>query len=282
MTSQESVELGGRASRCSSPGSSLLAAACGGGGKKSSSTATTTTTSSGGTVAAEDVRELPHRLRHGDGLPRPRPLVHGRGLGDHVERLPEPARVQARQRPRRRDDRAGARRGPAADLVRRQDVHVHAPQGPQVLGRHAGQGERLQVRDQARFPDRLAGRRLLHEHRRRRPVLEDEEGRHLRASPRTTPPGKITIKLAKPQGDFQNILATLFAAPVPAGTPAKDQSTTPIPSTGPYMITSYKPNRQRHDRPEPELPADGGRAGDEPGQDHGARSSRTTRPRCSR
>jgi ABC-type oligopeptide transport system, periplasmic component len=43
--------------------------------------------------------------------------------------------------------------------------------------------------------------------------------------------GKITIKLVKPQGDFQNILATIFAAPVPPNTPAKDQSTTPIPST---------------------------------------------------
>jgi peptide/nickel transport system substrate-binding protein len=56
--------------------------------------------------------------------------------------------------------------------------------------------------------------------------------------------GTITIKLVKPQGDFQNILATIFAAPVPSGTPAKDQSTTPIPSTGPYMIQSYQPNRQ--------------------------------------
>jgi peptide/nickel transport system substrate-binding protein len=56
--------------------------------------------------------------------------------------------------------------------------------------------------------------------------------------------GKITIKLVKPQGDFQNILATIFAAPVPQGTPAKDQSTHPIPSTGPYMIQSYTPNRQ--------------------------------------
>jgi peptide/nickel transport system substrate-binding protein len=56
--------------------------------------------------------------------------------------------------------------------------------------------------------------------------------------------GKITIKLLKPQGDFQNILATIFAAPVPQGTPSKDQSTTPIPSTGPYQIQSYTPNRQ--------------------------------------
>ncbi|MES1248720.1 MAG: ABC transporter substrate-binding protein [Actinomycetota bacterium] len=56
--------------------------------------------------------------------------------------------------------------------------------------------------------------------------------------------GKITINLTAPQGDFENILATTFAALVPADTPAKDQSTTPIPSTGPYMIQSYKPNKQ--------------------------------------
>jgi peptide/nickel transport system substrate-binding protein len=55
--------------------------------------------------------------------------------------------------------------------------------------------------------------------------------------------GKITIKLNEPQGDFQNILATTFAAPVPASTPAKDQSAHPAPSTGPYMIQSYKANK---------------------------------------
>jgi peptide/nickel transport system substrate-binding protein len=55
--------------------------------------------------------------------------------------------------------------------------------------------------------------------------------------------GAITITLNKPQGDFQNILATTFAAPVPQTAPAKDQSTHPIPSTGPYMIQSYQPNR---------------------------------------
>ena len=56
--------------------------------------------------------------------------------------------------------------------------------------------------------------------------------------------GKITIQLMAPQGDFENILATEFAAPVPANTPAKDQSTTPAPSTGPYVIKSYSPNKQ--------------------------------------
>jgi peptide/nickel transport system substrate-binding protein len=56
--------------------------------------------------------------------------------------------------------------------------------------------------------------------------------------------GAITIKLNSPQGDFENILATEFAALVPASAPAKDQSTTPMPATGPYMIKSYAPNKQ--------------------------------------
>jgi peptide/nickel transport system substrate-binding protein len=56
--------------------------------------------------------------------------------------------------------------------------------------------------------------------------------------------GKITIRLVKPQGDFQNILATPFAAPVPSTTPASDQSVSPIPATGPYMIQSSSPGRQ--------------------------------------
>lgn len=55
--------------------------------------------------------------------------------------------------------------------------------------------------------------------------------------------GKITINLKAPQGDFENILATTFAALVPANSPAKDQSATPLPATGPYMIQSYKANK---------------------------------------
>jgi peptide/nickel transport system substrate-binding protein len=55
--------------------------------------------------------------------------------------------------------------------------------------------------------------------------------------------GKITIKLNQPQGDFNYILATEFAALIPADSPAKDTSTNPVPSSGPYMISSYKPNK---------------------------------------
>jgi peptide/nickel transport system substrate-binding protein len=53
----------------------------------------------------------------------------------------------------------------------------------------------------------------------------------------------IEIKLAKTQGDFLHILAMVFAGFVPANTPAKDQSTTPPPGTGPYMVEAFVPNR---------------------------------------
>jgi peptide/nickel transport system substrate-binding protein len=53
----------------------------------------------------------------------------------------------------------------------------------------------------------------------------------------------IEIKLDAPRGDFLYILALEFAHVVPSGTPATDQSTHPIPSTGPYMVKSFVPNR---------------------------------------
>lgn len=56
--------------------------------------------------------------------------------------------------------------------------------------------------------------------------------------------GTIVIRLTRPQGDFANVLATLFAAPVPQGTPLRDQSQSPIPATGPYQIQSYQPSRR--------------------------------------
>jgi peptide/nickel transport system substrate-binding protein len=54
---------------------------------------------------------------------------------------------------------------------------------------------------------------------------------------------KIKIDLLRPQGDFLNRLALPYAALVPTGTPPSDRSTTPIPSTGPYVTRSYQPNR---------------------------------------
>ena len=53
---------------------------------------------------------------------------------------------------------------------------------------------------------------------------------------------QITIHLLAPQADFENVLASEFAALVPAGAPASDTSIHPLPATGPYVIKSYQPN----------------------------------------
>jgi len=59
----------------------------------------------------------------------------------------------------------------------------------------------------------------------------------------TTDDGKrtVTIKLRRPRSDFANALASLFAAPVPRGTPMQDRTRRPIPSTGPYAISEVVP-----------------------------------------
>ncbi|HSE45314.1 MAG TPA: ABC transporter substrate-binding protein, partial [Gemmatimonadales bacterium] len=54
--------------------------------------------------------------------------------------------------------------------------------------------------------------------------------------------GKITIQLEKPSGTFENELGLMFAAPVPQSTPLdKDQTNTPPPSSGPFMISKSDP-----------------------------------------
>jgi peptide/nickel transport system substrate-binding protein len=69
----------------------------------------------------------------------------------------------------------------------------------------------------------------------------------------------IVIKLTKPRGDFLTILALIFAAPVPAGTPNSILNGN-IPSTGPYRISSYTPNvgftmvRNTHFKPTKYIP----------------------------
>ncbi len=55
--------------------------------------------------------------------------------------------------------------------------------------------------------------------------------------------GKIVIHLTAPQGSFVDFLALLFAAPVPADSPAKTVTDEPLPATGPYEITSIKPGK---------------------------------------
>lgn len=55
--------------------------------------------------------------------------------------------------------------------------------------------------------------------------------------------GKIEIDLVAPRGTFTNELGMLFAAVLPAGTPAKNLTANPPPATGPYMLTKVEPGR---------------------------------------
>ncbi len=54
--------------------------------------------------------------------------------------------------------------------------------------------------------------------------------------------GKITVQLNDPSGTFENEVALMFAAPVPQSTPLdKDQTSTPPPASGTFMISNSDP-----------------------------------------
>lgn len=55
--------------------------------------------------------------------------------------------------------------------------------------------------------------------------------------------GEIVIRLTGPRGTFTNELALLYAALVPADTPAKVMTNDPPPATGPYAITEVEQGR---------------------------------------
>ncbi|MBS1878181.1 MAG: ABC transporter substrate-binding protein [Actinobacteria bacterium] len=55
--------------------------------------------------------------------------------------------------------------------------------------------------------------------------------------------GEVQITLEKPRGTFENELALMFAAPVPANTPFEDMSANPPPGTGPYKIINVRPGQ---------------------------------------
>jgi peptide/nickel transport system substrate-binding protein len=55
--------------------------------------------------------------------------------------------------------------------------------------------------------------------------------------------GEIVIHLVKPRGTFTNELGLMFVAPVPPNTPDENQTASPPPATGPYVITKSEPGR---------------------------------------
>jgi peptide/nickel transport system substrate-binding protein len=56
--------------------------------------------------------------------------------------------------------------------------------------------------------------------------------------------GTVTINLTAPDPEFKYKLAVPHASILPASAPPKDSGTKPIPGTGPYMFTTYNPNRE--------------------------------------
>ena len=70
----------------------------------------------------------------------------------------------------------------------------------------------------------------------------------------------VEFRLAAPQPDFLELLATPLAAPVPRGTPPLEQRRRLLPSTGPYRVELFVPRREivlvrnRRFRPLPGVP----------------------------
>jgi YVTN family beta-propeller protein len=56
--------------------------------------------------------------------------------------------------------------------------------------------------------------------------------------------GTVTFHLIGPDPEFLYKLTFEFTAPVPPGTPLRDIGAHPVPSTGPYMIGHYVPDRE--------------------------------------
>jgi peptide/nickel transport system substrate-binding protein len=55
--------------------------------------------------------------------------------------------------------------------------------------------------------------------------------------------GTVTVNLVAPDPEFSYKLAVPHATVLPKDSPAADAGTKPLPTTGPYMIASYDPNR---------------------------------------
>lgn len=53
----------------------------------------------------------------------------------------------------------------------------------------------------------------------------------------------VTIHLVEPDPEFPYKLAVPHATILPKGSPPKDAGSNPLPTTGPYMVKSYDPNR---------------------------------------
>jgi len=72
--------------------------------------------------------------------------------------------------------------------------------------------------------------------------------------------GRIVIHLTEPSGTFSFVLALPFSALLPPDTPLEDQTASPPPATGQYMITAVQPGRGWEYRRNPYWASDNGPA----------------------
>ena len=184
-------------------------------------------------------------IGHRAGLARPWVRLHHPVGRARLDRLHRPGHLRARQRHGGRTADPRPRRQPAEDLRRRQDLHVHAAQGPRLLQRRAGQGQRLHLHDRARDQAQLGRQGRSSRTTSSAPTAFDK-GKAKTISGITTDDatGKITIKLVAPYGAFVNVLAFPSGGLVPERHADEEPAaTTRRPASGPYMITNVVPNK---------------------------------------
>ena len=176
----------------------------------------------------------------GDRLSRPGPLGHDRRLGRDVERLPPADRLQARQRAGRREARPVPRTALPRISHERRIYRLTLREGLRYSN-----GTRVKASD---FKRRSSGTSCS-----TRPALPSSGTSSARtpsrgtrragsaASSSTTRPARSSSTSRSREADFSNVLASEFAAPVPASAPRADTTLNPLPATGPYEIKSYPP-----------------------------------------
>jgi peptide/nickel transport system substrate-binding protein len=74
-------------------------------------------------------------------------------------------------------------------------------------------------------------------------VAKKRHGGDLRGITANDSTGAIAIRLTQPDGTFPNVLATVFAAPVPPSTPFSNRAASPPPGVGPYRYAKVQPGR---------------------------------------
>ncbi len=201
--------------------------------------------------------------------------LHDPGIRGQLARVHRPDQLRARQRHRRRaaDPRPGHRS--AGDHRRRQDLHGDAAQGPDLLQRQAGQGQRLRLHGRARDQDPVG---------RLRPFITPiivgasaySSGKAKSISGITTndSTGKIVIHLTAPYGPFDNVLAFPALGIIPSGHADEGAADHPAPGRRPVHGHEHRAQPVVLRRPEPEVGVD-----EHPRHPRRSRQRRTSRSR---